>query len=69
MYWRHPRVALVAVSQRRALGLLFLVLAVGLLVIAVLSALAGGRAWIVALAAGALALWLGDLARRALLSR
>jgi hypothetical protein len=60
---------LVAVSQRRALGLLFLVLAVGLLVIAVLSALAGGRAWIVALAAGALALWLGDLARRALLSR
>jgi hypothetical protein len=57
------------VSQRRALGLLFSVLAVALFVIAVLSALAGGRAWIVALAAGALALWLGDLARRALLSR
>ena len=34
--------------------------------IAVFSALEGGRAWVIALAAGALALWLADLARRAL---
>jgi hypothetical protein len=34
--------------------------------IAVLSAFEGGRAWVVALAAAALALWLGDLARRSL---
>jgi hypothetical protein len=54
------------VSQRRALGLLFLVLAAGLGAVAVLSALQGGRAWVVALAAGVIAIWLGDLARRAL---
>jgi ABC-type uncharacterized transport system permease subunit len=54
------------VSQRRALGLLFLVLAVALGAIAVLSALQGGRAWVVAIAAAAIALWLGDLSRRAL---
>jgi hypothetical protein len=53
--------------QRRALGLLFLCLALGLAVVAVLSAIEGGRAWIVALAAGGLSLWLGDLGRRALL--
>jgi ABC-type uncharacterized transport system permease subunit len=57
------------VSQRRALGVLFLVLAGALAAIAVLSALAGGRAWVVALAAAALALWLGDVARRSLLPR
>jgi hypothetical protein len=55
--------------QRRALGLLFLALAAGLAAVAVLSALEGGRAWVVALAAGALALWLGDLGRRALASK
>ena len=55
--------------QRRALGLLFLALAAGLAAVAVLSALEGGRAWVVALAAGALALWLGDLGRRALVSK
>jgi hypothetical protein len=54
------------VSQRRALGLLFLVLGAGLGAIAVLSALHGGRAWVVALAAGVIAVWLVDLARRAL---
>jgi hypothetical protein len=52
------------VLQRRALALLFLGLAAALAVVAVLSALEGGRAWVVALAAGALSLWLGDLARR-----
>ena len=55
--------------QRRLLGLLFAALATGLGLIAVFSALEGGAAWVIALAAGALALWLGDLARRALLAR
>jgi hypothetical protein len=54
------------VSQRRALGLLFLALAAGLAAVAVLSALEGGRAWVIALTAAALALWLGDLGRRGL---
>jgi hypothetical protein len=52
--------------QRRLLGLLFAALAVGLALIAVYSALHGGAAWVVAFAAAVLALWLGDLARRAL---
>jgi hypothetical protein len=52
--------------QRRLLGLLFAVLAVGLAAIAVLSALEGGRAWVVALAAAVLAFWMADLARRVL---
>jgi hypothetical protein len=55
--------------HRRALGLLFAVLAAGLAAIAVASALAGGRAWVLALGAGAVALWLADLARRALVRR
>lgn len=52
--------------QRRLLGLLFTVLSAGLGLIAVVSALEGGRAWVVALAAAVLAFWMGDLARRAL---
>jgi uncharacterized membrane protein YoaK (UPF0700 family) len=55
--------------QRRLLGLLFTALAVGLGLIAVYSALHGGAAWVVAFAAAVLALWLGDLARRALARR
>ena len=55
--------------HRRALGLLFAALATGLGLIAVFSALAGGRAWVIALAAAALALWMTDLARRALARR
>ncbi len=55
--------------QRRLLGLLFGMLALGLGLVAVASALQGGRAWVVAIAAAALALWMGDLARRALLRR
>ena len=43
-------------------------LAAGLGLIAVFSALEGGGAWVIALAALALALWMGDLARRALTS-
>jgi hypothetical protein len=50
--------------QRRALGLLFAALALGLGAVGVLSALAGGRGWVIAIASLALALWLGDLARR-----
>jgi hypothetical protein len=52
--------------QRRLLGLLFAALAAGLGLIAVYSALEGGSAWVIALAAAALAVWLGDLGRRAL---
>jgi hypothetical protein len=55
--------------QRWLLGVLFVVLAVGLGLTAVYSALEGGRAWVIAVAAAALAIWMGDLARRALLRR
>jgi len=51
--------------QRVALALLFAVIAASLALVAAWSALEGGRAWVVALTAGALALWMGDLARRA----
>ena len=61
--WQHPGM------QRRLLGLLFAVLAAGLGLIAVFSALEGGGAWVIALAAVALALWMGDLARRTLMRR
>ena len=44
-------------------------LALGLGLVAVASGLQGGRAWVVAIAAAALALWMGDLARRVLLRR
>jgi hypothetical protein len=55
--------------QRHFLGLLFAALAAGLGLIAVFSALEGGGAWVIALAAAALALWMGDLARRVLVRR
>ena len=58
--WQDPLV------QRRLLGLLFAVLSAGLGLIAVFSALEGGGAWVIALAAAVLAIWMGDLARRAL---
>jgi hypothetical protein len=51
--------------QRRLLGLLFVALAAGLGLVAVFAALEGGSAWVIALAAAALAVWLGDLGRRA----
>jgi hypothetical protein len=50
--------------QRYALATLFSAIALSLALIAAWSALEGGRAWVVALTAGALALWMGDLARR-----
>jgi hypothetical protein len=49
--------------HRRALGVLFAVLTAGLAFIAVFSGLEGGRAWVVAVAAGVLAVWMGSLAR------
>jgi len=52
--------------QRRLLGLLFVALALGLALVAVFAALQGGSAWVIALAAAALGVWLGDLGRRAL---
>jgi len=47
--------------------MLFALLSAGLGLIAVFSALEGGRAWVIALAAAALAVWMGDLARRSLM--
>jgi hypothetical protein len=55
--------------QRRLLGLLFAALAAGLGLVAVVAALEGGSAWVIALTAAALAVWMGDLARRALVRR
>jgi hypothetical protein len=55
--------------QRNLLGVLFAALAIGLAFIAVYSARAGGGVWVIALAAAALALWMADLARRALVRR
>jgi hypothetical protein len=55
--------------HRRALGALFALLATGLGLVAIFSALEGGRAWVIALAAGALACWMGSLAWKALVPR
>jgi hypothetical protein len=52
--------------RRRPLGALFVLLATGFAAVAVYAALAGGTAWIVALAAAALAAWMGELAFRSL---
>jgi uncharacterized membrane protein YccC len=58
--------ATLACVHRRALGTLFAVLAAGLALVAVFSALEGGRAWVIAVAAAALAAWMAGLAYRAL---
>jgi hypothetical protein len=50
--------------QRYALAGLFAVIAVSLALVALWAALSGGRAWVVAFGAAAVALWIGDLARR-----
>jgi hypothetical protein len=52
--------------QRRALGVLFLTIALVLVAIAVASAAQGGRAWVIAVTAAGLGLWMADLGRRAL---
>ena len=51
--------------QRYALAGLFAAISMSLALVAAWAALSGGRAWVVAFAAAALALWMGDLARRA----
>ena len=55
-----------APQQRRALGALFLLLAVMFAGIAFAAAQAGGGAWVVAIAAAAIAIWIGMLSFRAL---
>ena len=55
--------------HRRALGALFALLATGLGFVAVFAAIAGGRAWVIALTAGALAGWMATLAWTALVPR
>jgi hypothetical protein len=52
--------------RRRPLGALFLVLAIGFAAIALFAARAGGGAWVIAVAGAALAVWMGELAYRAL---
>jgi hypothetical protein len=56
-------------KQRRALGALFLLLALGMAGIAFAAGYGAHNVtagWIIAIAAGALAVWLGSLAYRAL---
>jgi hypothetical protein len=52
-------------GSRPALGGLFLAIAVGFVGIAVAAALAGGGAWVIAVASGLLAAWMGEMALRA----
>ena len=52
--------------RRRPLGALFLLLAAGFAGIGFLAARAGGTAWVIAVAAGVLAVWMGELALRML---
>jgi hypothetical protein len=51
--------------QRRALGVLFLAIALALGAVSAWSAQQGGRAWIICLTAALLALWMAELARNA----
>ena len=48
--------------QRRALGLLFSALAAAFLLVAVAATGHGARGWIIAVAAAAIAAWMGSLA-------
>ena len=52
--------------RRRPLGALFLFLSVGFAAIALFAARAGGTAWVIAIAAVALAVWTGESAFRML---
>ena len=54
-------------SQRRALGVLFLFLAVFFVGIAATAVMAGGSALVIGVAAAVLALWIGSFGLRALL--
>jgi hypothetical protein len=59
----------IAAVQRHLLGLLFTAIAAALFLLAIYAARQGGAAWVVAIAAGALAAWMADLARRVLVRR
>jgi hypothetical protein len=60
-----------APSQRNALGALFFVLAIAFAGVAYAAAVGGqgGAGWVIAAAAGVLAVWLGGMAVRALRRR
>ena len=58
-----------AVSQGRALGVLFLFLAVFFVGIAVTAVIAGGSAVVIGVSAAVLALWIGSFGLRALLMK
>jgi hypothetical protein len=51
---------------RRSLGVLFALLTLVFLGIGAYAASAGGSAWVIAIAAAALAVWMGELAYRSL---
>jgi len=59
----------VAPSQRHALGVLFLFLAVFFIGIAYAAVRAGGSALVIGVAAAVLALWIGTFGLRALLAK
>ena len=63
---RSPTLRSVARGRRSSLGVLFIVLAAVFAAVALAAAGAGGPAWAVAFAAGALAAWMGEQAFRAL---
>ena len=50
---------------RSPLGVLFLLLSALFVAVAVFAGRAGGTAWVIAIAAAALALWMGEQALRA----
>ena len=58
-----------AASQRRALGVLFLFLALFFFAIAVTALMAGGSAVVIGVAAVVLALWIGSFGLRALVMK
>jgi hypothetical protein len=53
------------VVQRRALSILFAVIAISLEALAVYAILSGGRAIVIGIAALGLGLWMADLSRKA----
>ena len=55
--------------QRNLLGLLFAAIAAALFLLAIYAGRHGGAAWVIAIASTALAAWMADLARRALMRR
>jgi hypothetical protein len=51
--------------RRRSLGALFGLLAAAFFAIGVYAAFSGGAAWVIAIAAATLAVWMGELSFRA----